>query len=48
MNNELQQLKDSLRKLEIIVDEFVANTITMNAQIEKTTEAIKKYTSLEE
>jgi len=33
MKNELQQLIESLRKLETMVDEFVANQITMGAHL---------------
>ena len=40
MNNELEQLNESLRKLETMVEEFVFNNLEMAKQIDKTRKAI--------
>ncbi len=43
MNNELEQLNKSLRKLETMVEEFVANNLEMASQLGRTSKAIDEY-----
>ncbi len=43
MNNELEQLNKTLRKLETMVEEFVANNLEMAKQLDSTSKAIDEY-----
>jgi len=43
MNNELEQLNESLRKLETMVEEFVFNNLEMAKQIDKTRKVVDEY-----